>query len=149
MPINPMMYRVFLQDEKDAFSPSHNPENSYRVCHGELLAWTQKTGNYIPSLEEQLKKMHFGSRFEPYRELLDGHILIVYDKISPVAIAHPGDNISDLAYQKAKERAQGLTASLSNLNKTPFTFIDLTSRGDRELAKKLSEIIVQVEVESY
>lgn len=146
MPINPMMYRVFLQDEKDAFSPSNTPENSYRICHGEILAWTHETGNYIPVLEEQLKKMHFGSRVEPFNQLLNEHILIIYDKIFPVAIAHSGDNIADLVYKIARREAQQLAICLTT-SETPFTFIDLTSRGDKILAKKLSEIIVEVEVQ--
>ena len=52
-----MMYRVFLQDEKDA-------PNNFRIHSGEKLAWTHSTGNYIPSLESQLGSMDSGFRVD-------------------------------------------------------------------------------------
>ena len=65
--INPMMYRVFLQDEKDAPGPSKNPSDRFRIRSGELLAWCYSSPGWKPNLEEQLRVMNFGSNESSYR----------------------------------------------------------------------------------
>ena len=140
-----MMYRVFLQDEKDAPSPSENPSNTFRVRSGEKLAWTHTTGNYTPTLESQLRSMDCGSHVGPSSEPLDGHWLINYDGL-PLAIVHTPDEIPERAYKIARTQAQKLAEHLSREKGKPYIFIDVTSRGDMGLAKKLSETIQEVHV---
>ncbi len=140
-----MMYRVFLQDEKDAPSPSDNPSNTFRIRSGEKLAWTHTDGNYTPTLESQLSSTGCGSYVGPSSEPLDGHWLINYDGL-PLAICHSQNEIPERAYEIARTQAQRLAEYLSREKGKPYIFIDLTSGGDSELAKKLSKIIHEVRV---
>ena len=134
------MYRVFLQDEKDAPSPSKNPSNTFRIRSGEMLAWTYTTGDYTPTLESQLSSMDFGSCVGPSPEPLDGHWLIKHDGL-PLAICPSQNEIPEKAYGIATTEAQRLADYFSREKGKPYIFIDLTSRGDRDLTKKLSRTI--------
>jgi len=137
--INPMMYRVFLQDERDAPSPEKNPEDSYRIRYGQILAWCYSSPGWKPTLEEQVQKTSFGQRFGPSHEPLDGVWLINYNNM-PVGIAHNIEEIPKKSYELAREQAQNLAEGLSVPGK-PYIFIDLTSKGDKLLMQKLSEIV--------
>jgi len=137
MVINPMMYRVFLQDEKDAPDPNENAENCFRIRSGEMLAWTHATGNYTPTIESQLRAMDFGPHVGPLDRTLDGHLLIVHDG-STIGIVHEPSEIPEKAYELAKREAERLKDVLSRKTNKPYEFIDLTSRGDRQLAESLS-----------
>ena len=139
------MYRVFLQDEKDAPSPLENPSNTFRIRSGEILAWTYTTGNYTPSLESQLSATDFGSRVSAFGMPLDGHFLIKHDSL-PLGIVHTLEEIPDRAYEFARTQAVKLSEHLSRKKGNQYVFIDLTSRGDKELAEKLSRIIHNKEI---
>ena len=144
--INPMIYRVFLQDEKDAPSPSGNSNNIYRIRSGESLAlYHNCPPGWFPSLEQQLPSMDCGSYVGPSSEPLDGHWLIDYDGIT-IGIVHTLDEISVRSYELAKKCAKALAESLSKKEGRPYVFIDLTSRGDKGLAERLSRTVHNVVV---
>ena len=147
----PMLYRVFLQDEKDAPGPAKNPLNIFRIRSGERPAWMLTTKNaqitkyYTPSVEYQLKAMSADSRIQPSSELIDGHWPISCNcHCPPLAICHTQDEIPKRVYEIARIHAQELAESLSREKGKPYIFIDLTSRGDKDLAKKLSKIVYEV-----
>lgn len=139
--INPMMYRVFLQDEKDA--PSYeekNTENHYRIRTCTILAWHYNCPpGWKPGLESQLKSAAPGSTVEPSDETIDGHILINYGG-TIIGVVHDAKEIPEKTYQLAKREAQELAEYLSRKKGKPYQFIDATARGDKQLAKQLAEI---------
>lgn len=119
-----MIYRVFLQDEKDATSPSKNPCNIFRIRSGEMLALCYTNPGWKPSLEEQLRAMDPGFNVESSSDQLT----------------------SKQTYEIAINKAKELRDFLSNHKGKPYVFIDVTSRGNLDLAKKLSETIHQVQI---
>jgi hypothetical protein len=137
--INKMMYRVFLQDEKDAPSPSEDPEDKFRVRHGEMLAWSYKNPAWMPNLEEQLKAVGFGCVVAA-EDLIDGHFIISCNHI-PRGIVHTEEEIPDRTYDLAVREGTELSQYLSEKSGNPYVFIDMTSRGDRVLAERLSRLM--------
>lgn len=142
MTTNPMMYRVFLLDE------SPHPENHFRIRSGEKLAWNHTDGNHIPTIESQLSAMNFGQQVYPSDNQVDGHFLINYDS-SVIGIVHSIEEIPDRAYELAKRAALCLRDYLTTKTGNPYEFIDVTSRGDKKLAEKLSRKIVDVQIPEY
>jgi len=142
---NPMMYRVFLQDEKDTPDSIENPENHYRVRRLEMNTWCYSEPRRKVTLEEQIKSSNIGKRIGPSPKQMDGHWLIQNNGVTIGVV----DDIKDLpekTYEKALEEAQELTKYISEKEDNNYIFIDVTSRGNKELAKKLSKIIHHQEV---
>ncbi|MBI2110438.1 hypothetical protein HYT51_01520 [Candidatus Woesearchaeota archaeon] len=145
--INPMMYRVFLQDERDAPDPIKDHENAFRIRSGEILAWyLDAPPSWQPTLEEQLKAMDFGSCVRASAKPLDGHLLIEYAG-SVVGIAHTSEELSKKVYEIAKDQAYALATRLSHEKRKLYVMIDVTSRGNPEEAKVFSEIEWKEEIE--
>jgi hypothetical protein len=140
MPINKMLYRVFLQDEKDAPSPMKNPENHFRIRSGEILARTYTNPDWMPNLQEQLRRMDWGSYVGPDEQQLDEHWLIRHD-CAPIGIVHFQDEISEKAYKLALREALEFKEELSRRKGKPYIFIDATSREARIEAERLSRIV--------
>lgn len=145
--INAMMYRVFLQDEKDAPDPTANPQNSFRIREGSLLAWCYSAPGWKPTLEEQLRQMGHGRTIKPSSEQLDGHWLINYDGLL-IGICHTIEEIPEKAYQLARQQARELTQQMIKQFGKPYVFLDVTSRGGKEYARMLSEMINYEDVPS-
>jgi hypothetical protein len=145
--LNPMMYRVFLQDEKDAPDPSENPQNSFRIRQGSLLAWCYTAPGWKPTLEEQLQQMGSGYTIKPSSKQLDGHWLINYDGL-PIGICHTIEEIPEKAYQLARQQARELTQQMTKHLGKHYLFVDVTSRAGKEYARMLSEMISYEEVPS-
>lgn len=137
MPTNRMLYRVFLQDERDAPSPTENPENHFRIRSGEMNAWRYTSPNWNPNLEEQLMAMDFGSHVGPSTEQLDEHWLIEHDGL-PIGIVHSKSEIPERAYELATREARNLANYLSRSKGKSYVFIDLTSKCDRKIAESLA-----------
>lgn len=147
MPTNRMLYRVFLQDEKDAPSPDENPGNQFRIRSGEMNAWCYTAPGWVPTIEDQLKIMSFGSRVGPSLEQLDEHWLIEHG-CCPIGIVHSQDEIPGKAYKLAVRQALRLADSLSEKSDKHYVFIDITSRGDRRVAEELARRIDNEYVET-
>jgi len=144
--INQMMYRVFLHDEKDMPDHAGNLGNSYRIRSREILAYCFTAPAWRPSLDEQVEALGCGgSRVEPSPESIDGHWLIEHDG-STIGVAHSLEELPEKAYVLAKDRAIKMVNTLSDIKGRPYIFIDVTSRGNRKQAEKLSNIICEEEV---
>ncbi len=144
--VYPIMYRVFLQDEKDAPNPDENPLYKFRIRSGRKHAFPYDYPlGYKPSIKEQLKTMNNGFCIGYSSESLDKHWLIEMNDFSignvTIGIVHSIKEIPDRTYFLAKEKAQELADYLSEQQKKPYIFIDLTSRGDKDLAEKLAQEI--------
>lgn len=141
--INPMMYRVFLQDEKDAPYPAKNTENTFRLRHGELLSWYYDCPvGYRANLESQLNAMEPGTELSLEVKKVGEHFVLQFDggDIEIVPKIDERRN-AELAYQLAKQEAEDLAKHLSEAEDNPYIFIDLTSRGDRKEAERLAMIV--------
>jgi hypothetical protein len=137
MEINPMMYRVFLLDEKDAPGSIERPENNFRIRSGEKLAWCHTNPSWNPTIEEQLRSMNFGSNVGPSVEPLDGRWLIYHDA-AVLGLVDSFEKIPERSYILAKREAKELADFLTKRDDKPYEFVDLTSRGDKSLAERLA-----------
>lgn len=135
--INPMIYRVFLQDEADAPDPIENPENYFRIRNLRMLSWCYSKPRWKPTLEQQLKSADYGTRVGPSSEKIDGHWLIQHDGAT-MGVVHDTKEIPEKAYQLAKQEAQRLADYLSKKEGKLFVLIDVTLGGDKQLAKNLA-----------
>ncbi|MFH1212185.1 MAG: hypothetical protein V1659_04650 [Candidatus Woesearchaeota archaeon] len=140
--INEMIFRVFLQDERDVFDSSTDNAYKIRVCEMSLSCFT---GFWMPSLAEQIRASRPGSTVYPHPEQVGGHWIIMHGS-SPVGIAHEPSHVPPLAYQIAREKAQQLAEDLSKRKGRRFVFIDVTSNGDAGLAERLSQQVQDVYV---
>jgi hypothetical protein len=156
MMINPMMYRVFLRDEKDTPDPCDNPANTFRIQEGEINAWYHNCPpGYKPSLDEQLEKMHCGgTRIGPLPEKIDGFDVISMEGY-PLGIVTPDADpaktdakLADRCYGITVQHARELAADMSRETGHKYIFIDVTSRGDRKTAEGLAAIVVHETVDA-
>ena len=121
-----MIYRVFLQDEKDA-PGGKNVHYTFRIRSGSMLAWyTDCPSGYVPSLETQLRAMNHGFTIGPSEKPLDGHWLILKAGHHPLGIVHTQEEIEECAYDLARTEATNLAAALSAKDGKQHIFIDLT-----------------------
>ena len=146
MMINPMMYRVFLRDEKDTPDLCENPDSAFRIQSGEILAWQHSDPSWRPSLDEQLQHMHCGgSRIGPLPEKIDGFSVICMDGY-PVGVVQNEENLAQRSYDLAVQYARELAADMTRDTGKHYEFIDVTSRGDRKRAEGLAAIVVHEDV---
>ncbi len=143
MMINPMMYRVFLRDEKDTPDSRENPENTFRIQFGKILAWYYDCHpGYKPSLDAQLRQIGCGGiLIGPLPEMIDGHRVICYDEC-PIGVVHDELELAQRSYDLAVQYAREMTRNLSTATGNHYEFIDVTSRGDWTEAKGLAAIVV-------
>lgn len=126
-----MMYRVFL------LGGENNPP-SFKIGWGEINTWT-----FIPSekpdLEKQIGRVNDWITIKPYEGEFNGHILMVRN-FSPIDIVHKGEDVYDRFYNMAFNEAEQLTGKLIMRTKKPYYLLNLTPRGDRKEAEKLSKL---------
>ncbi len=128
-----MMYRVFLE-EMDAAT------GHYRIRPGEINNTYHTTPDYVHSLEEQLQKIGINSGWQIDTELVDDHYIILSGSNNK-AVVHTLEEAVEKSYEVAKKAALDLRDRLSKQEQKKYIFIDLTSKGDKEVAKKLATII--------
>jgi len=134
--INPMMYRVFLKEEDAGFT----------VSTIGIFAWTHTDPNYRPSLKEQLARVEhqnsLGVRVnEALNQSLEKHWVV-----DGPYVYHDFDRAMDQAHDLALAGAKDLTEQLSGSTGVPYVLIDVSSRGDRKEAEKLSKVIYGLHV---
>ena len=134
--VNPMMYRVFLEEQDSTH---------VAIRSGEILAWTCQTGRYQPKIESQLGQTTYDSIIGPFPEKIDGHWLIQSNS-SPLAIVHHRSELPDMVYSLAKEEALKIQRGMSDRFEVPYILIDLTSRGSRSESEALAKIVFEKEL---
>jgi len=137
--INPMMYRVFLQDGEEG-------RGGFEVNSAEILAWTYYNPDYRPSLTEQLR--HARRQDEVTLRCLDSQFCSANERkhwlVDNALVFHNHEQAIDKAYDLARQRALDLTKRLSEEKEAPYVFIDVSSRGDIKEADRLSKTIHEV-----
>jgi hypothetical protein len=131
--INPMMYRVFLRD-------ALTTDKGFQINYANILAWTHTDPGYRPNLEKQLRQSTTRDCFtvRPLEKAEDGQEhWLVKDKL----LFHDFGRAMDKAYELAREEALTLTKQLSEKRGEPYVFIDVSSRGNKEEAERLSKIV--------
>ncbi len=141
MPINPMMYRVFLQD-------AEGQPGAYVVGHCMILAWSHSQPDWRPSLRDQLRiairSAVIGPGSEPFE---DGHWPINCNGRT-LGVVHKREELSDRTYNLALGEAVDLANELTVEKGKPYVFINATSRGDRVVAERLAGIVYNEVVEA-
>ena len=139
-----MMYRVFLLDEKDAPDSLEKPENNFRINWGKFTTWTYIPSK-IPTAEEQVKKLGCGGiRIGPYETEFNGHLVIGLNDMGPgsyysLDVVHSSEDLYERIYMHALKKAEIICGDLIKNNREPYYLINLTSKGDKEEAEKLSK----------
>lgn len=132
-----MMYRVFLKQKEPGW---------FKIRYGELLSWYHNCPHgWKPSIEEQEKRMDYTIEVFVRPEPIDNH-WIVQETRTPIAISHDREEAEERAYESAKEIAQRQAKKLSKIYGMPFVIIDITPKGDRDLAERLAEEVYEEEV---